>query len=190
MRLSKKQIRQNKKLGLMGRTFRHVFGGYDVYGPTNRASLMIGRVAGIEGGIVPEGKVIPSQKIADTVAKMRIDQVGFSNASSTLTLTEGRYKGTKEPSVRLDIYFDGGDGTPAKFKRNIQALAENAAKVLGQREILIEWQDGGKKVTTATASPKGAPASTSPKFCDWIRKNSKSARTNPNDSCYRKKSPR
>ncbi len=177
------------KLGLLGRSLKHVFGnpvaGYDEYGPTERASLSVGPTAGLSTGPVPEGKEISTNKVASEILALRAEQVGFAS-SATLTATEGRYKGIKEPSMRLDFYFDGSDGTPAKFKANIKKLAERAAKKLGQREILIEYQARGNKTTTATASPEGAPAATSPKFCDWVRRNSKSAQTNPNDPCYEK----
>lgn len=173
----------NKKAKLLGRALGGILHGYGQYGLTTKATLFIGRNAGLERGPVPEGKTISKNKVVGTVMGLRTEQIGPS-AGGTITATAGYYKGSPEPSVKVDLFFDGSDGSVKKFQKNVIELAERTAKQLAQREIIIEWAIPGKRPITGSATPKGAPSPTSPKFCEWVRKHSKSARENPRDPCY------
>ncbi len=174
-----------KKAKLFGRALAGTIQGYGQYGRTTKATLFIGREAGLEHGPVPEGKVIPKNTVIGAVMGLRTMQIGPS-AGGTITATEGYYKGSREPALKVDLFFDGSDGSIKAFERNVKKLAEEAASALAQREIIIEWAIPGKHAVTASATPKGAPSPTTAAFCPWIREHSKSARTNPRDVCYRK----
>lgn len=179
------------KAKAMRQSYRTVFGGplegYDVYGATTRASLLIGRKTGLETGPVPEGKTIPKTTVVDAVMGYRATQVG-RDAASTVVDSTGYYKGDREPSMRVDLAFvpNERERSFSAFQRNIKKLAQVTASALGQREILIEWVQNGRTMTTATATPLEAPSPLDKTWCSWVRANSKSARTNKADPCYRK----
>lgn len=188
------KIMNRKNARLYGQALAGIRGvsGYAVYGATTKATLYVGLRQGLEAGPTTEGKLIPRNTAMGAIAGRRIAQVGYSAASSTTSMAEGVYQGKPEPTLKVEIAFtrEPDETTLPKFRKNIQALAENVAKDLGQREVLIEWMVGGKKTETATASPKGAPAPTSDAFCGWIRKNSSEARTLKTDRCYEAPKPR
>jgi len=173
---------RNKKL--YGRALRGILGydGYGTFGQTKKATLFVGREVGLSTGPKPEGTILTENQVVGKVMGLRVEQAGPA-AGATIVSAKGVYKGKHEPSVKIELVDTGIDRGPNGFQRNVKQLAENVAKELGQREVIIEWQDG-KKTTTATASPAGAPSPTSPKFCDWVRRNSESARSNPQDACY------
>ena len=68
------------------------------------------------------------------------------------------------------------------------AQAEQVARALGQREILVLWDLPRSRHRVSSASPKGAPQpGAEARFCDWVRRHSRRARTNPKDPCYRRR---
>lgn len=161
--------------------------GYATYGATTKATLYIGRKAGLRNKFVDEGKILPKQTVLRIVGNLRTAQVGFDQASSTILVAEGRYKGQREPAIIVEIAYTGApeDGSKKGFKHNIRSLAELAAEKLGQREILIELLTNNR-TETVTASPVKAPSpSDHDKFCAWVRRHSYNAAHNKGDPCYR-----
>ena len=160
--------------------------GYDTYGPTTKATLYIGRTAGLNLSGFREGQAIPRKRLEDAITKARVAQVGVGVYGATITATEGRYRGAREKSVKVELVFVPfeREKNTAAFQRNMKALAQDVAGALAQREIIIEWTAPGKLGgRTDTATPKAAPPATSPAFCSWVRKHSAAARR-PGDPCY------
>ncbi len=161
--------------------------GYATYGATNKATLYIGRKAGLRNKYVPDGGLLSKELVINVVGAARSAQVGHSEASSTITVAEGRYQGQREPSIKVEIAYTGAprDKTIEGFQENIQKLAQRVAAKLGQREILIEMLTD-HRTETSTASPPRAPAPTDrAEFCAWVRRHSDAAKTNSSDACYR-----
>lgn len=173
----KKAMGEHFAKGLMG-----VFYGWGRLAGTTKATFYIGARTGLDTGPVPEGRVIPRSRLLETIYGIRAGQIGPA-AGATTTVTLGRYKGKPEPTYKIEFF---PDESLARFKKNVRALAERAARDLGQREIYVELIEDGKRTTTYSATPLGAP---SPRkraaFCSWVRKHSTSAKR-PGDECYRK----
>lgn len=165
----------------IARGLRGVFYGWSPLGGTTKATLYVGSKTGLSIGPVPEGKQIPQGALIETVIGIRAGQIGPA-AGATATVAKGRYKGQPETSYKIEFFPD--EPLP-KFKKNIRQLAERAARDLGQREIFVEMIEGGKRTSTYSASPSGAPKPTDRNaFCSWVRANSKAAKR-PGDDCYR-----
>jgi hypothetical protein len=167
--------------------------GYDTYGPTTKATLFVGRTAGLNLSGLREGQKISTDAVERAIAKARVGQVGVGVYGATITATEGRYRGQKERSVKVELVFVpfAREKTPAAFARNVKALAQDVATDLAQREIVIEWTAPGKLGgRTDTATPKAAPPATRGEaFCAWVRKHSNAARR-PSDPCYARAKPK
>jgi hypothetical protein len=197
-----------KKLRLMGRSLGHVKGlglgnvdGVGSYGPTEKATLYVGLKTGIDQANTPTGAPVHADSVEDAVFALRTRQVGVKDASQTTTIAQGKYRGSSEPSLKIDLVhtFPDRETSREAFETNVRTLAEELAGEFAQREILIEWtkpvdvkeKSRGKnktktvtRIETETASPTGAPAPTEEKFCEWVRSRSANARTNPKDACY------
>ena len=130
-----------------------------------------------------ENKLIDPEAASEAVFDLRKKQVGFQTAG-TIFPTTGYYKGTREPSMRVDIAFipDKRERSPAQFVKNDPA--QGIASALDQREVLVEWEGPGRSGRIESATPEGAPPPTSPKFCAWVRGRSASAQSDPKDACY------
>jgi len=173
----KKAMGEHFAKGLMG-----IFHGWGRLAGTTKATLYIGARTGLNIGPVPEGKVIPKSKILKTVIGLRAGQIGPA-AGATTTVASGRYKGKPEPTYKIEFF---PDESLATFKKNVRRLAEQTARDLGQREVYVELIENGKKTTTYSATPLGAPSPLKrAAFCSWVRKHSASAKR-PGDECYRK----
>lgn len=167
----------------LARAYRHVFGGYGMYTSAKaKAILSIGLRRGFGA---QENKLIDPEAASEAVFDLRKKQVGFQTAG-TIFPTTGYYKGTREPSMRVDIAFipDKRERSPAQFVKNVKSLAQGIASALDQREVLVEWEGPGRSSRIESATPEGAPPPTSPKFCAWVRGRSASAQSDPKDACY------
>lgn len=167
----------------LARAYEHVFGGHGIYTDAKTKAILS---LGLKRGFGPkEGKLIPARTASDAIFRGRGDQVGHATVAGTIFPTIGYYKGTREPSMQVQIaYLPGQERSAAGFMRNIRQLAERLAKRFDQREVLIEWEAPGKRGTVESATPTGAPSPTDPKFCAWVRTRSRNARTDSKDGCY------
>jgi hypothetical protein len=170
-----------------------MLGGYGSYGHGVKASLYIGRTAGISSRRFREGTQIPTERVLASVVGRRATQVGSANVGLSSFDVKGIYKGAREPSMRIDLVYTGDEPTPAAFFRNSRRLAQQVAGDLAQREVIVEQHSPRRKGhgTIRTASPVGAPSPLrQDAFCRWVRTVSESARTNPSDACYPKRKGR
>jgi len=167
-----------------------VLGGYGSFGPGTKATLKIGRKAGLTYSGWREGDAISKASVGASVAARRGKQV--EKYGYNITDTAGSYKGQKEPSASVELAWIPGDNknenTRAAFFRNVKRLAQEVAHDLAQREVLVEWDAPGRRGRVDSASPVKAPSPTNrPDFCDWVREHSRSAKKNRSDDCHESK---
>jgi hypothetical protein len=155
---------------------------------TPKATLVIGRIAGLDYGEWREGDKIPSRSVEGTVVGRRAEQVGVAHTGLTRIDARGVYQGGSEPSARVTLVWvkSSAEKTPQEFFRNMPKLAQRVASDLAQREVLIEWDAPMRRGRVDRASPLAAPSPASKKFCSWVREHSRSARQDPRDACYAK----
>lgn len=154
--------------------------GYSSFGTGTKATLKIGRKAGLDYAGWRTGQAISEGQVLAVVVKRRADQIGSDAVGMSATSTKGRYKGKREPSVNIEIAWTQTprkETTRGAFFRNMKALAQGVASDLAQREVIVEWDAPGRRGRIDTATPKAAPATANNKrFCAWVRENSQPAR--------------
>jgi hypothetical protein len=183
-------MKRNSKRKAMGPHFatgmNGVLHGWSRLAGTTKATLFVGAKVGLSTGPLPEGRMLPEGEVIDAVVGFRGRQIGPA-AGATYTIAKGRYNKKNETTYKVEFFPD--EPLPT-FKRNIKALAQEAAKRLGQRQVFVEMIVNGKTTTTYAATPTGAPNPKQwPKFCAWVRKNSNDAKR-PGDECYEAPKPR
>ena len=178
----------NRKNAQLYRRARMHVEGYATYGPQTKATLNIGRTTGLDYAGWREGEPVAKEDILAAVTRRRAKQIGPANVGFSVTMTEGKYKGSAERSVKVDIIYDKFAGeTRKQFERNVKQLAQGVAADLAQREVIVEWQAPGKRGRVDTPSPPKAPSPKDKRFCAWVRENSRTARENPRDACFKKR---
>jgi len=162
--------------------------GYSSYGEGTKATLSIGRKAGLKYGGWKEGEKIKPGSVFRAVFERRADQIGETNVGLTGVRAEGLYKGSREPSMKIDIIWTGEKPEKRRgtFFKNVEQLAQQVAGDLGQREVYIEWSAPGRRGRVDTASPTKAPSRFDKDFCKWVRRFSKRARTEKSDGCFKR----
>lgn len=174
------------------RRYAAALGGYGTYGPVTKATLIVGRKAGLRYGGWREGEKIPPAAVVGVISALRARQIGPRAVGLTTVAAGGKYKGRPERTTKVELIWTGEDLVSVKkrrqesrrdFYRNVRTLAQDAAGSLGQREIIIEWNAPGRRDVTDSASPTGAPSPLSKKFCSWVRRFSRASK-NPGDPCY------
>lgn len=178
----------NRKNSQLYHRARKQVEGYATYGSGTKATLNIGRKTGLDYAGWKEGEPIEKASILAVVTRRRAKQIGAEEVGYSVTITEGKYRGSAERSVKVDIIHDASTGeTRKQFERNVKQLAQGVAGDLAQREVIVEWQAPGKRGRVDTASPPKAPSPKDKRFCAWVRENSRSAQENPKDACYKKR---
>jgi hypothetical protein len=165
-------------------------GGYDVLGPTTKATLGIGRKTGLRYGGWREGETVPTRAAVAAVVGRRAEQIGPAAVGLTHLAPGGYYKGQSEPSTRVELIWTGEAREPTRkaFYRNVKKLAQDVASDLAQREVYIEVYVPGRRgfvIRTDRATPRAAPpAGEEARFCAWVRRFSRNAKTDPDDPCF------
>ena len=163
-----------------------VLGGYGSYGTGTKATLKIGRRAGLNYAGWREGSIVPMRVVLATVLERRARQIGGNDAGYAVTETKGRYGGKSEPSVNVELVWTGAKKEPSRatFFRNVARLAQDIASDLAQREVIVEWNAPGRHGRVDTATPSKAPSALSPAFCAWVRRHSSEAKRDRDDPCF------
>lgn len=172
--------------GAYRRTLANI-AGYGIYTKTRKTKviLSIGRRAGLDFGRIREGQAITSTAALRAVMRRRMEQIDPGAAASTTVLGTGYYRGRREPTSKVEIVWTPDqERTSKQFIKNIKRLAQEVAGDLAQREINVEWDAPGRRGRAEAASPVGAPSPQSPRFCAWVQRHSRSARTNSADPCF------
>jgi hypothetical protein len=162
--------------------------GYGTYPAACAATLVVGQTAGLDTRGRTTGDPIPLEDAVGAVMRRRRGQVGREHAGANVVAATGFYGGEPEGAIRvcLDWFPTPRERTRRVFDRNVRRLAQGVADELSQREVLVEWRARGRFARTDGASPPGAPSPTDrERFCAWVRRHSRRARTDPTDPCYR-----
>lgn len=86
------------------------------------------------------GSIIRSARARQELFRLRAEQVGKKAASATLIRCQGLWEGRgEEPSLTCEIEFmpSKRETSTAIFRRNIEALAEQAALLFAQEEVWV-----------------------------------------------------
>lgn len=160
--------------------------GYATAGSTAKATLYIGRKAGLSYGGWREGEKIPISGIVTSIVGRRAEQIGPAATGLTYVTASGVYRGQREQSARVELQWEKSKREPsvAAFSRNVKKLAQHVAGDLAQREVIVEWNTSRKRGHTDIATPTKAPSKRDKRFCAWVRRFSHSARTRPRDPCW------
>jgi len=104
-----------------------------------------------------KGAIIRSDRARRELFRLRATQVGKKAASATLIKCQGLWEGRgEEPTLTCEIEFmpSENESSPSVFRRNMEALAEQAALVFGQEEV---WLRVGGRLRRANAPDEQGP---------------------------------
>jgi hypothetical protein len=155
-----------------------------------KGALIIGRRVGLATSAYREGSLLPWDAVVGAVIAARAKHIGGeANVGLSAWAVDGRYKGGKEPTIKVEIVYTGDERRAEVFRSNMGKMAQDVARALGQREVITEWTVPGRPVRAGSASPTGAPPPYGPGWCDWVRRHSVMAQTDERDSCHITRSP-
>jgi hypothetical protein len=134
---------KRRTLGRLGRV--------DDYGPTQTATLYVGQDKGgerpnREGVCQRAPERVTVRDMDRTFLRHRVKQVGREATGATRITGKGWYKGKPEDATKYEVIYIPNDreGSYAKFRKNMNKLAEKMGKKLCQDSVIVVHNDGNK----------------------------------------------
>lgn len=127
-------------------------GRVDDYGPTQSATLYVGRNRGHEpanrrGSCARAPETYSLTRLDDTFLAARAAQVGRKDTGATRTTGKGWYKGDPESAAAYAVIHIPNDREQSyeAFRQNMNRLAETMAQRLCQDSVIVVHDDGDRK---------------------------------------------
>lgn len=128
------------------------FGKIEEYGTAKQITLVVGQNKGLQpknraGRCATQPPRFDPAQVDRAFLEIRSGQIGKPFVGATRVSGRGWYEGKPEPSVAFQVAYVPNPAEPtfAKFKANMDRMAETLAEKFCQDSVLILRDDGAKR---------------------------------------------